>query len=163
MNENNNPYVNPEPSAPRPPQNVQPQPGQWAQPQQQPRQWAQPQPQQWAQPQPQPQPVKTVAEAQQDNGAGAAMVFGVVSLIIGFAAVMLASMYIFNFRYTIDERFNKLLTWPCLMAIASLIFGVVSALKKPEKKFLTIIGIVLAALVLFATYIMYFFVVNKAP
>ena len=175
MTEEYNPYIQSEPLRRQPTEYVQPQPPQNVQQPQN----AQPQPPQNVQPQPahvtfQPQgyvypPQPTNAQRENfrayapKNSLGAARAFGVTSFIIGCFVILIASMIYFNFRTTITQKYYYALTWSCVTGLPAVIFGVVSLMKKTDKKVFPIIGIALAAVLMLATFITYFFMVNTAP
>ena len=168
MSEEFNPYVNPENNQTAQPAYTAPQ-SPWQQPAQSP---VQPQPPQMPfQPQgyvypPQPtnaQRVNYRAYAAQKSSSGAAKAFGIVSFIIGCFVLMIASMIFFNFRTTVTQKYNYALSWGFLTGLPAIIFGVVSIMKKTEKKIFPILGIAFGAILLIAAFITYFFMVNTAP
>lgn len=167
MSEEFNPYVNPENNQAAQPTYAAPQ-SPWQQPPVSPQQMP---PQQMPQPQgyvypPQPtnaQRVNYRAYAEQKSSSGAAKAFGIVSFIIGCFVLMIASMIFFNFRTTVTQKYNYALSWGFITGLPAIIFGVVSIMKKTEKKIFPILGIAFGAILLLAAFITYFFMVNTAP
>lgn len=186
MSEERNPYIQSEPAQGAQPENFTPQ-NPWStqqaaqtqyqkqyqkteppQPQPQRQQAFQPmpfQPQAYVYP-PQPtnaQRVNYRAYEAQKSSDSAAKVFGVVSFIIGCFALMVTSMIYFNFRSTVTQKFNYALTWGMILSLPSIIFGVVSLMKKSKKKIFAVMGIAFAAVLLIAAFVTYFFMVNSVP
>lgn len=92
--------------------------------------------------------------------SGAAKAFGVVSFIIGCFALIITSMIYFNFRSTVSEKYGFSLAWSAIIGLPALIFGVVSLMKKTDKKIFPILGIAFAVILMLCTFITYFFMVN---
>lgn len=162
MSEEFNPYVNPENNQAAQPNYAAPK-SPWHQPPVPPQQM--PQPQAYVYP-PQPtnaQRVNYRAYAEQKSSSGAAKAFGIVSFIIGCFVLMIASMIFFNFRTTVTQKYNYALSWGFITGLPAIIFGVVSIMKKTEKKIFPILGIAFGAILLIAAFITYFFMVNTAP
>lgn len=160
MNEEFNPYNN-TPEIPRQSENMQPQPPfnqQPPQPQMPPIQNGYPYPPQYSNAQRLSSPYRDPQKV-----SGAAKAFGVVSFIIGCFALIITSMIFFNFRSTISEKYGYAVMWSTVVGLPALIFGVVSLMKKTDKKLFPILGIVFAVILMLCAFITYFFMVNTAP
>ena len=94
--------------------------------------------------------------------SGAARVFGIVSFIIGCFAILITSMIYFNFRSSVSDKFGYATMWSCIVGLPSLIFGVISLMKKTDKKLFPILGIAFAAVLMLCAFITYFVMVNTA-
>lgn len=94
--------------------------------------------------------------------SGAANVFGIVSFIIGCFAILITSMIYFNFRSTVTDKFGYATMWSCVVGLPALIFGVISLMKKTDKKLFPILGIAFAAVLMLCAFITYFVMVNTA-
>ena len=105
-------------------------------------------------------PYYTTPNTEPKKESGAANVFGIVSFIIGCFAIMITSMIYFNFRSTVTEKFGFATMWSCVVGLPALIFGVVSLMKKTDKKLFPILGIAFAVVLMFCAFITYFVMVN---
>ncbi len=90
----------------------------------------------------------------------AAKVFGVVSLVIGCFSLMIASMIFFNFRSSVTVKYAQAMISSLVVALPGVIFGIVSLMKKTEKKIFAILGIVFSSILMLSAFITYFFMVN---
>ena len=97
------------------------------------------------------------------NSRGAAKAFGMVSFLIGCFILPITSMIFFNFRSSVGEKFGAATFWSIVLSVPALVFGVVSLMKKPEKRLFPILGIAFAGVLLLCAFITYFFMVNTAP
>lgn len=105
-------------------------------------------------------PYYTTPNTAPKNGSGAANVFGIVSFIIGCFAILITSMIYFNFRSSVSEKFGFATVWSCVVGLPALVFGVVSLMKKTDKKIFAILGISFAAVLMLCAFITYFVMVN---
>ncbi len=146
------PAYRPDPSAPQPQdRNVKPQPSV------PPIQPVQPQyPQQVLSNNPRPVPKKS-------NAYATARVFGMVSFIIGCFVLPVTSMIYFNFRSSVSEKFSASVTWILFLSVPALVFGVISLMKKTDKRLFPVLGISFACVLMLCAFITYFVMVNTAP
>lgn len=165
MNENNNPYTNPEPAAPRAPQNAQPPVQQGFQQPQQRVYYAAP-------PANKPQPVRqapvqpNVAQRQNtpsaaQNNKNSANTFGVLSFVIGCVLLLITPMIFFNFRSSWAEKYNYSMSWSILCGLPAVIFGAVALMKKPKNKLFPLLGIAFSVILMLSAFITYFIVMNS--
>jgi hypothetical protein len=190
MNEEFNPYNNPEQKNPQP---TQPEEPRFNEPpkgfvQQEAPQFAQQEPPRYAQPPQQPMPQQRQPQQQrfeppympnkaepnryypQQNYSnqnrpvrdpkGAARVFGMVSFIIGCFVLPITSMIYFNFRSSVNDKFGSSVFFGMFLSLPAIIFGVVSLMKKTDKKLFPALGITFAGILLLCGFITYFFMVN---
>lgn len=97
-----------------------------------------------------------------ETGA-AARAFGMVSFILGCFVLPVTSMIYFNFRSSVSEKFSASMSNILLFCIPALVFGVISLMKKTDKKLFPILGIAFAGVLMLCAFITYFFMVNTAP
>ena len=155
MNEEFNPYTNQNENArPQPPFNQQP--PQPQPPQMPPIQNGYPYPPQYSNAQ------RMSYQSNSQKTSGAANALGVVSFIIGCFALIITSMIYFNFRSTVSEKYAYAVMWSAVVGLPALIFGVVSLMKKTDKKIFPILGITFAVILMLCAFITYFFMVNTA-
>ncbi len=100
---------------------------------------------------------------QMPRTGNAAKVFGVVSLVIGCFSLMIASMIFFNFRSSVTEKYIQAVSASLFISLPGLIFGIVSIMKKADKKLFALLGIVFSSILMLCAFITYFFMVNTAP
>lgn len=100
---------------------------------------------------------------QMPRTGNAAKVFGVVSLVIGCFSLMIASMIFFNFRSSVTTKYIQAVTSSLFISLPGLIFGIVSIMKKADKKLFGLLGIVFSSILMLCAFITYFFMVNSAP
>ena len=96
----------------------------------------------------------------QRDPKGAARVFGMVSFIIGCFVLPITSMIYFNFRSSVNEKFGSSVFFGMCLSLPAIIFGVVSLMKKTDKKLFPALGITFAGVLLLCGFITYFFMVN---
>ena len=161
MNEDFNPYnhfsegmTTEADSAPQAPEAPQPEPQAPVRP-------ARPVPPQYM-PMPQPMPVQPQPAPKRDP-RDTAKLFGVISFIIGCFVLPATAMIFFNFRSSVSEKFGFATTYSLVLSLPAVIFGVLSLLKKPEKRLFPMLGIAFAAVLLLCAFITYFFMVNGEP
>ena len=100
---------------------------------------------------------------QMPRTGNSAKVFGVVSLVIGCFSLMIASMIFFNFRSSVTTKYIQAVTSSLFISLPGLIFGIVSIMKKADKKLFGLLGIVFSSILMLCAFITYFFMVNSAP
>lgn len=148
----------------------QPQPQQVQPPQQQPSAQGMPQPP-YAQPYPPKQPPHPYPQAYSNNprpvpksnSGGAAKAFGMVSFVIGCFILPITAMIYFNFRSSVAVKFGAALWFSMILSVPAVIFGVLSLMKKTEKRLFPILGIAFAGVLVLCMFVTYFFMVNGAP
>ena len=113
-------------------------------------------------PMPQPMPVQPQPAPKRDP-RDTAKLFGVISFIIGCFVLPATAMIFFNFRSSVSEKFGFATTYSLVLSLPAVIFGVLSLLKKPEKRLFPMLGIAFAAVLLLCAFITYFFMVNGEP
>ena len=82
---------------------------------------------------PQPMPVQPQPAPKRDP-RDTAKLFGVISFIIGCFVLPATAMIFFNFRSSVSEKFGFATTYSLVLSLPAVIFGVLSLLKKPEKR-----------------------------
>ena len=97
------------------------------------------------------------------NPHAAAKAFGMVSFIIGCFVLPVTSMIYFNFHSTVSQKFGYSILYSVFLSIPALVFGVVSLMKKTEKRLFPILGIAFGTLLMLCAFITYFFMVNGTP
>lgn len=174
MNEEFNPYNNPEQKNPQPAPSAEPgfseppksipqqEPPRYAQPPQQPPRYEPPympnkaEPNRWY---PQQNFSNQNRPPQRDPKASA-KVFGMISFIIGCFVLPVTSMIFFNFRSSVNDKFGASVFFGMFLSLPAIIFAVISLMKKTDKKLFPALGITFAGILLLCGFITYFFMVN---
>lgn len=97
------------------------------------------------------------------NSDGTARAMGMVSFIVGCFALIAASMIFFNFRSSINTKFEASFICGMMISLPGVIFGVISLMKRTKKKIFPILGIAFSGVLLVCLLITYFVMVNTAP
>ena len=99
----------------------------------------------------------------QRNSEGTARALGMVSFIVGCFALIAASMIFFNFRSSINTKFEAAFLCSMMISLPGVIFGVISLMKRARTKIFPILGIAFSGILLVCLLITYFVMVNTAP